>query len=306
MRASKCFFLILIVFFCVSSSVHAGWGSLLNFFWSAVYPEENDVGQDVKDFSLTADNPVTQLSVTGLTFNAPVVKTWEGRSDCASSGSTGLSEAVDWGGRRLSGASEPDELNGFEQIALLAAGEYEGAEDFFEDITASDYVKIWKSARRSILECHALILNFREAIRGFGDLHFPSDIRMPHLVEDEPLPCASLQEFEVAYDRLCVLYASYLRQAVLLGFGGVGVVRLQDSFKLTYPPQLTFGSCSLCGAMSSGWDDFNCEDCGESMIMMPEGGRDFSDFSRDLRVLLLQIEACKKAVRAILVQMRHS
>ncbi len=304
MLALKRFFLISITLFSVAIPLNAGWpwDLLAGLFGSQVLPAENsgDSRSEVVGAISGGNGDEATPNVLVLDdFDDDDIKDADARSNCASSGSVSMSVATDLSDRRLSALLVHERLNGFEQLAVLFGGECAESEDFFDDISPSKYVKIWKNTHVQIFECRDLILQLREKIRAFSTLHHPSDIRMPRLTEDAVLPSVSLQELEEAYTRACSLYAGYLKQAVLLGFGAISLLRVNDSLRLDYPLQLVPGSCCFCEAVLSLRDDFCCEYCGASMIQVPDK-RDFGEVSRELRVLLYKINACHKALRSVL------
>lgn len=300
MIALKRFFLISITLFFVATPLRAGWpwDLFTGFFGSPVLPAEN--GDDSRSDGVEASVGEETPNVLVLDdLDDDDIKHVDATSNCASSGSVSMSVATNLSERRLSGALAHERLNGFEQLVVLSGGEYPESEDFFDDISPSKYVKIWKNTHVQIVECRDLILQLREKIRAFSTLHYPSDIRMPRLTEDAVVPSVSLQELEEAYSRACSLYAGYLKQAVLLGFGAISLLRVNDSLRLDYPLQLVPGSCCFCEAAMSLRDDFCCEYCGASMIQVPDK-RDFGEVSRELRVLLYKINACHKALCSVL------
>ncbi len=304
MLALKRFFLISITLFSVGTPLNAGWpwDLLAGLFGSQVLPAENSGDSRSEVVGATSGGNGDEATPNVLVlddFDDDDIKDADARLNCASSGSVSMSVATDLSDRRLSASLVHERLNGFEQLAVLFGGECAESEDFFDDISPSKYVKICKNTHVQIFECRDLILQLREKIRAFSTLHYPSDIRMPRITEDAVLPSVSLQELEEAYTRACSLYAGYLKQAVLLGFGAISLLRVNDSLRLDYPLQLVPGSCCFCEAVLSLRDDFCCEYCGASMIQVPDK-RDFGEVSRELRVLLYKINACHKALRSVL------
>ncbi len=214
-----------------------------------------------------------------------VVKMWEpaarrGSGSSVSSSSTDVADDVECGVFRSPAKSWVGDLSALEKINVLRYGEKGDETALSASLSPSDYIDSCVNARRNILECYALLAEYRAKFTQQCERFVPADFRMERLLEKELILPPVLQSFKRGYEELCCVYSEYVRVACVLGLlvrssstqakdARISFDSSTSNFALQEPSCLSFGACASCEArLCAG--DFACLNCGEFMLDIPQ------------------------------------
>lgn len=227
-----------------------------------------------------------------------VVKTWE--SD------TLLSNKI----VQIRASSGYEIADGCAEMQRIAVLDFDLLADSSVAFTQVSSTTLWPNVRRYIAQCFKLLLMLEKRLLREYQFYHVSDDRMPGRAVETATMLDNWQSFKKGYMGACALFAQYLATASTLGFGTRTecVMDEKDTAKQVVSSPLSFqlSNCVACNNSNEDVEQTTCEKCGVGMVMIPDDVADLTEFGRDMYVLLLQLQALKRALKALITQMSYS
>ena len=259
-------------------------------------PSDFDDLDDIDD-SQSVSEVVNPGGCAEPDFSLPVVRSWAPGGLRRSSSSVSFKDEVITSRQKLFGCYSA----AIDQIHNFRSGKHQEIYLLDGDIDVSEYEKQCLLARQSLLDCYQLLIRLKNAIESkLFDLN-PVDDRICRSDCTQAMP-EYVCRFKDGYRELCLIYREYLRTALTLGLGIINPAK-RASRILEEPHMFATGLCGSCTAI---WRsvDFNCANCGVSMLFIPE--ETFFESSCNLLRLVKNSHEFKKTIQICLDALEDS